>query len=263
MLAQDLAGEIERAADQDVVGRRLARRRWPRPRPATEPAAAARRAEPAARAAADASRVAARAPRRGSARSAGSPPAAAAAQEAGRDPWSSACRRRDAAAGPASRPGRLSASTWPAAGLWPPSSQSSCPAATSSASGPRAAAAAGPASAPRAGRGRSRRLVELASRSCSAASDGEPGIVDLMRADQRRPRQVEPAAPRSRQACRPCAVGQTCQSRPCSSSGAPISAARASITASASGCCGPITAGTPGLRMPAFSPAISASVSPR
>ena len=39
--------------------------------------------------------------------------------------------------------------------------------------------------------------------------------------------------------------------------------ARASIAASASGGCRPTTQGTPGFRMPAFSPAISARVSPR
>ena len=63
-------------------------------------------------------------------------------------------------------------------------------------------------------------------------------------------------------ASRPCS-SQTCQSWPSAISGAPTVSARSTITSQAAACCGPTTQGTPRLRMPAFSKAISARVSPR
>ena len=66
-----------------------------------------------------------------------------------------ACRRSGpAAAAPRSSRSAMAAATPPAAGLWPPSSQSSEPAGSSFDSVPRAAAAAAPASRPSAGRAR-------------------------------------------------------------------------------------------------------------
>ena len=60
---------------------------------------------------------------------------------------------------------------------------------------------------------------------------------------------------------RPCSV-RVIQSCPWISSGAPISAARASITSRAASVWGPTTQATPGFRIPAFSPAICSIVSP-
>ena len=253
MLAQDVAGEIERAADQHVVGRhRLGGDGLP---PGVGHRAGSDRRSSAA---------ACRRRRASGSRPSGSPgtgtkrrlaaSGSSGVEEAGRDPWSSACRPRDAAARPSSegRPGsrpaprrrpdcgRRRARPWHAGG-----NRRQRGPATSRCSRRRPARLAQPAGD---GRGVQCRLVE---RQCR--HHGEPGIVDLMHAEQRRPRQLEPAGPRSRRRI-PAGVGATSQSRPCTSSGAPTSAARASITASASGCCGPTTAGTPGFRIPAFSP---------
>ena len=84
-------------------------------------------------------------------------------------------------------------------------------------------------------------------------SDGAPASTGSGRSSVRPPLSTSSRSP-SRRAR---------QSRPWTCRGAPISAARASITASASAGCGPTMHGTPGFRMPAFSNAICASCSPK
>ena len=103
-------------------------------------------------------------------------------QELRRDPWCPACRRPGAAPRPLSRPGRLAARASPAAGLWPPSSQTWCPAGRAVDAGPASGAAAGRASALAAGPGAIAAPSSPASASCRAADDRQAGIVDLVRA---------------------------------------------------------------------------------
>ena len=147
--AQHLAGEVERAADQDVVGRRLLRNdRVDRGRERIRRRRRGRRAGPPWRPKpADRGSGCRRAP----ARSAGSPRAGPAAPGTGRDPWSSACRPRDATPGraracPGSRPalGRPPGCDHRPARAW-------CRAARARSADPGSGAAGGPASAPPSG----------------------------------------------------------------------------------------------------------------
>ena len=91
--------------------------------------------------------------------------------------------------------------------------------------------------------------------------DGKAAILDLMHTGQGRTRQLDPAVARLDHD--PASGLVRIPVAPVDESGAPISAARRSITARAAGSWRPITAGTPALRMPAFSAAIAGSVSPR
>ena len=180
------------------------------------------------------------------------------AQEAGDVLGVAASRRPDgrprAAAASAPRPAPR-----PAAGLWPPSSQSS----------PRRRRldqrAAAQALQPRrpVGAGDGRLAGRLVRAELAQARQRGAGVVDLMRADQVRAAagRASPASsrrPAGRAPPRPASPGR----RRCS--GAPTRCGpRLDHARGASAACGPTTQGTPRFRMPAFSPAISASVSPR
>ena len=257
MPAQDVAGEVERATDQHVVrpaGGSRGRANGLLDRGGTA-GLDAKLAEGGGRRRG----IAAQRLARHGHETKASWPAAATVSGTAPDPWWSACPPPDAARDRLPL-GQAGARTRPAAGLWPPSSQTLAPGATSAVSGPGAAAAAGPAR---------RRLPS-------------PGRW------QRRPGPSHPAAgprwPRApRSPAGACPAGSGAAARGWSwrsptadhpPSAPPASHDRAAARAlrpqgrgprspPAPRGCGPITAGTPGFRMPAFSNAMLASVSPR
>ena len=231
--AQDLAGEVERAADQDVVGRRLGGDDGLPRHPPTEPATAARAPISAA--------VAAEAAGSRPKRLAGDRDEAQArrqrqqrCEELRRDPWWRACRPPDAAPGRRAGSAGSRPAPAPAAGLWPPSSQI----AVAGRDGRDQRPGRQPLQARRPARlaqaAADRRAVEIG---LARAAAPPPPRARHCRSGGCRPAPAAAAragvrAPRPRG--RPWSPGRPSRG-PCSSRGAPISAARASITASASG----------------------------